>query len=212
MGPYHRSSRGRLSIRRRILPEADFGIWSMNSRCRMRLCGATRAATQPMMASDVVARAASSPLEDDVRLGHLARLLVRLAHHGGVEDGGMRDQQRLELGGRHLQPLVLDQLLGAIDDEEEPLVVDVSHVAGVVPAFPVEAIGGLLGPAQIPLHDLRPADPQLALRALGDRSSPETTSTIFTSVFGTTFPAEPGFIGSWLVGLRCVTGLASVMP
>ena len=43
-------------------------------------------------------------------------------------------------------------------------------------------------------------------------ASPETTSTIFTSVFGTTLPAEPGFIGSWLVGLRCVTGLASVMP
>ena len=43
-------------------------------------------------------------------------------------------------------------------------------------------------------------------------SAPVPTSTIFTSVFGTTRPAEPGFIGALRVGLRWVTGLASVMP
>jgi hypothetical protein len=42
--------------------------------------------------------------------------------------------------------------------------------------------------------------------------APVTTSIIFTSVFGTTQPAEPGFMGAFAVGLRWVTGLASVMP
>ena len=37
-------------------------------------------------------------------------------------------------------------------------------------------------------------------------------STIFTSVFGTTWPIDPGLDGASIVGLRCVTGLASVMP
>src|SRR5215472_10723125 len=66
-------------------------------------------------------------LEHHVGLGHLAGLLVRLAHHSGVEDSGMRHQQRLELRRRHLEPLVLDQLLGAVDDEEVPLGVDIAH-------------------------------------------------------------------------------------
>ncbi len=125
----------------------------------------------------------------------------------------MREQQRLQLGGGHLQALVLDQLLGAIHDEEVALVVHEAHVAGVVPAVAVEAVRGLLGPVEIALHDLRPADPQLAL--LADRqlgAPPEPTSTIFTSVLGTILPAEPGLNGSSWVGLRWVTGLASVMP
>src|SRR5262249_16452270 len=42
-----------ISTRRKILPVADFGIWSMNCTSRMRLCGATRSATQPISASAV---------------------------------------------------------------------------------------------------------------------------------------------------------------
>ena len=43
-------------------------------------------------------------------------------------------------------------------------------------------------------------------------AAPVTRSTIFTSVFGTTLPIDPGFDGAPTVGLRWVTGLASVMP
>jgi hypothetical protein len=38
------ASRARRSLRR-ILPDADFGIWSMNSTTRTFLCGAMRSAT-----------------------------------------------------------------------------------------------------------------------------------------------------------------------
>src|SRR5438874_179438 len=41
------------STRRRILPDADFGMASMNSRWRMRLCGATLPDTQLMICSPV---------------------------------------------------------------------------------------------------------------------------------------------------------------
>src|SRR5713226_9321574 len=58
-----------ISRRRRILPDADFGIWSMNSRCRMRLCGATRCATNAMIASPVVARDAASDLRTTKAFG-----------------------------------------------------------------------------------------------------------------------------------------------
>src|SRR5258708_23949676 len=40
-----------ISVRRRILPDADLGIASVNCSLRMRLCGATRAATYAMMSS-----------------------------------------------------------------------------------------------------------------------------------------------------------------
>ena len=43
-------------------------------------------------------------------------------------------------------------------------------------------------------------------------SEPPAASTIFTSVLGTMQPAEPGLKGASWVGLRWVTGLASVMP
>ena len=43
-------------------------------------------------------------------------------------------------------------------------------------------------------------------------SAPLTMSTIFTCVLGTMRPAEPGRSGAFRMGLRCVTGLASVMP
>jgi hypothetical protein len=43
--------------------------------------------------------------------------------------------------------------------------------------------------------------------------SPVAAPTIFTSVLGTGRPTEPIFAGTpSTVGLRCVTGLASVIP
>src|SRR5438094_7840381 len=40
-----------ISVRRRILPDADLGIASVNCSLRIRLCGATRSATKAMMSS-----------------------------------------------------------------------------------------------------------------------------------------------------------------
>src|SRR5207248_4821067 len=58
-----------ISSRRRILPVADLGIWSMNSTSRTRLCGATRSATQLMSASAVVAGPAAAGLSTTYALG-----------------------------------------------------------------------------------------------------------------------------------------------
>src|SRR5262249_6823327 len=57
---YARALSMSIRTRRRIFPDADFGIWSTNSRWRTRLWGATRSATQPMIASAVVTLDASS--------------------------------------------------------------------------------------------------------------------------------------------------------
>ena len=121
-------------------------------------------------------------------------------------------QERLQLGGSHLQALVLDELLGPIDDVEVALGIHEPHVAGVVPALADRHGRRVLRLVEIAPHDLRAADPQLAFLARVTSRRPVTTSAIFTSVLGTMRPTEPGFIGALRVGLRCVTGLASVMP
>ena len=55
-------------------------------------------------------------LEHDERLGQLTRLFVGDADHRDIGDGRMGDEQRFELGRRHLEALVLDELLHPIDD------------------------------------------------------------------------------------------------
>src|SRR3954447_5258747 len=106
-------------------------------------------------------------LDDDERLGHLAGLLVRDADHRGVGDLGMRDEQRLELRRRDLETLVLDELLDPVDDREPAVAVDRRHVAGPQPAVD-ERRRRRVRVAQVALHDLRAADPQLAPVALRD--------------------------------------------
>src|SRR5439155_20308308 len=66
-----------------------------------------------------------------------------------------------EFGRRHLEPLVLDELLRPIDDEEIAVGVDVADVAGVVPTSGVDAGPRLVRLVEISLHDLGPADQQL---------------------------------------------------
>ena len=100
---------------RRILPAADFGIASMNSTARTFLCGATRSATNAITSSAVEVGVG---LAHDERLGHLLALVVEHADDGGVGDLRVGQQQRLQLGGRHLVALVLDQLLDPVDDRE----------------------------------------------------------------------------------------------
>jgi hypothetical protein len=74
----------------------------------------------------------------------------------------VREQHRLQLGGGDLQPLVLDQLLHAVHDEEAAVVVRVADVPGMEPAQGVDHGGGGLGPVEIALHHLRAAHADLA--------------------------------------------------
>src|ERR1700675_2864860 len=52
----------------------------------------------------------------------------------------IRSEQRLELGGGHLESLVLDELLQAIDDEVPVVVVDVADVTRVEEAVRIDPI------------------------------------------------------------------------
>jgi hypothetical protein len=54
----------------------------------------------------------------DEGLGQLARLVVGHADDRDVGDLRVGDEQRLELGRRHLEALVLDELLDAVDDRD----------------------------------------------------------------------------------------------
>src|SRR5216117_2727291 len=111
----------------------------------------------------------------------------------------MRQQERLELGERHLHALVLDQLLRAIGDVEPALLVDVADVAGVVPAVSIDGLCGVLGPVEIALHDLRSSDEQLAFLTCAEVFAGDE-STMRPSVLGTTLPIEPGLTGALRVG------------
>ena len=108
-------------------------------------------------------------LQHDERLRDLAGLLVEGGDDRGIRDLGMRQQQRLELGRRHLVALVLDELLEAVDDLELAVVVHLRDVAGVQEAVVVDGLVGRVVLAQVAEHDVRTAHPELAglARALG---------------------------------------------
>src|SRR5215213_1418097 len=93
----------------------------------------------------------------DDALRHLARIIVRIRNHCGISHGWMRQQQGLELCGWHLKSLVLDQLLRSIDDEEVSILIEVSDVTRVKPAFDVDCLRGRFRVVQVACHDLRSA-------------------------------------------------------
>src|SRR5438034_8538299 len=70
----------------------------------------------------------------------------------------MAPQQRLELGRRDLEPLVLDQLLQPIDDREVPVPVDAPDISRVQPPGGVERGRRGLRVVQVSRHYLRAAD------------------------------------------------------
>jgi hypothetical protein len=49
--------------------------------------------------------------------GNLARIGVRPPHAGGIGDGRVGEEERLEFGGWNLETVVLDEFLESIDDE-----------------------------------------------------------------------------------------------
>ena len=77
----------------------------------------------------------------------------------------MAKQNRLDLGRRNLHPLVFDQLLQTIDDEEAPVGVDVPEIAGVQPPVVLDHVAGCVRPVQVAFHDLRTADADLTRSA-----------------------------------------------
>ena len=69
--------------------------------------------------------------QHDDRFRHLAGFVIGTRNHRGVRDARMRQQHRFELRRRHLETLVLNQFLRAIDDEEMAVLVGITNVAGV---------------------------------------------------------------------------------
>lgn len=80
----------------------------------------------------------------------------------------MCEQQPFELGGRHLESLVLDELIDPVGDEEVPVDVHPAEIAGVEPAVAVDGRRGRGRVVEIPGHHLRTAHPQLALDVVTD--------------------------------------------
>ncbi len=69
---------------------------------------------------------------------NLATLVIGQRYHRRIGYGGMAAQHCLELGGRYLEALVLDQLLQPIDDREVAVLICVTDVARVEPALLIE--------------------------------------------------------------------------
>ncbi len=149
-----------LSSRRKIFPDADFGIASMNSTPPHLLirCDALGDVGHQLLCG----RGAS---QHDERARDFAALGIRERHDRRVRHRRMRQQHGLELRRRHLQSLVLDQLLHPVDDEEVAVVVHAADVARAQPPFAVHHRPRLGQATQVTAHDLRTANPNLAVRA-----------------------------------------------
>ena len=88
---------------------------------------------------DVLAQERRLRLQFQERFGHLFTIRVDHADDSGVGDLGMAEQQRLELRGRPLLTLVLDELLEPVDDCHEPLGAHRRNVAGVKESVGVDS-------------------------------------------------------------------------
>src|SRR5439155_27207205 len=85
---------------------------------------------------------------DDVGDGDLATLRVGPTEDRGFGDGGVGEQQLLDLDGIELGPLVVDHVVGAALEVEEAVGVDGGEVAGIEPAV-AEGAGGRRGVVEI---------------------------------------------------------------
>lgn len=82
----------------------------------------------------------------------------------------MSSKIRIQLHRTHLEPFVLDKLLRAADNSEEPVLVKSTHILRIVPPRQRKRLGidlVTISDADIPGRNIRPADLQLARSALG---------------------------------------------
>ena len=136
------------------MPAGVRGIASAKRTARMRLCGATRSATHAISSSaSTLARARRRPRPAPRRGARPGAGPPRIRRPPGAWPSSC-----LELGGRDLQRVDLDQLLEAVDDEDVAVGVDVAEVAGVQPAVGVDHLGRRVRAVQVAGHRLRPAD------------------------------------------------------
>ena len=95
-------------------------------------------------------------LQDDAGRDRLAEFLVRHADHRRVGHRRMVDQGDLDLLGIDVQPAGHDHVLGAVDEVEIPVRVEIAHVAGAEPPVLERRFGGR-GIAEIFAHHDRAA-------------------------------------------------------
>ena len=108
---------------------------------------------------DFLGRGVHARLGHQERLGQLARFVVRNAYDRGIGDRRVRQEQTLEFGRRHLEALVLDELLDPVHHIDMPVAVEVCDVAGVQPTIGIDGRVGSFLVVEVPLHDLGSADP-----------------------------------------------------
>src|SRR5262249_29159864 len=90
-----------------------------------------------------------------------APLLARNADDGDVDDVGMLEQQHLDVGGIDVEAARDDHVLLAVEQDDEPVLVDAAHVARLEEQPPVlvvpQELARLVGLLVVALHhDLRP--------------------------------------------------------
>ena len=80
---------------------------------------------------------------------------VGLAHHGGIDDGGVLAQDRLDLRGVDVLAPRDDQVVAAIGDAQQPVSVQRAQVPGAQPAIG-QAVGAGCRIAHVALEHHRP--------------------------------------------------------
>ncbi len=90
------------------------------------------------------------------------------AHDGHLADGGVAQEDVLDLGGVGVEPAADEHVLDAVGDGEVAARIEHADVAGVEPALVVEGGRGGVGVAVVALHQVVPPGDDLARFALGD--------------------------------------------
>ncbi|KAB8095222.1 hypothetical protein EE612_023059, partial [Oryza sativa] len=132
---------------------------------RTRLYDATLSATYATISSSP----SSAPCRRTTHATGTSPASSVLPEDGGVLNGGVGEEDGLELGGGDLKPLVLDQLLDPVHDEHVAVAVDVPDVAGVQPPLAVHRALRLLLPLVVPLHHALAPHAQLPRRVRRQR-------------------------------------------
>src|SRR2546422_2054555 len=145
---------------------ADEGLWQIRRKLDLfrdfEGCEALFA-----KCDDVRFARSRSTLEDDERLHALPAVRVWDADRGGFGDGGMREEDLLDLARIDVVPGAEDDVFLPVDDREVAVRVHRREVAGQEPSVP-EDCRSLFGSVPIALHHLRTANREFAEPASRD--------------------------------------------